>query len=115
MLSRKPDCSSLRRITSLTIRSFDPSSPLSPRGAPSFVLLEDNLMRVQHTREICTSASSRPFGGRGINVVFGGVRRQRDAHATQNFIAKAQHGELDDPEGLLASDVVFISVPAAAA
>jgi len=31
------------------------------------------------------------------------------------FIAAAQHGEVDDLEGLLVSDVVSISVPAVAA
>src|SRR5467141_1910433 len=62
-------CSSLVRITLLTSRSFVPSSPASA-AFPAMVRASFRMSScASSSREICTGASSRPRGGRGIIVV----------------------------------------------
>src|SRR6478672_2964482 len=62
-------CSSLRRMTSLTSRSFVPSSPPSAARRAIVRASFSTISCACSKREIWTGASSRPFGGRGMSVV----------------------------------------------
>src|SRR3989442_1268121 len=66
---RNQTCSSLVRITSLTSRSFVPSSPSSAAcramARASFTMIS----WACRSREICTGTASRPRGRRGISVI----------------------------------------------
>jgi hypothetical protein len=67
--ARNHTCSSLVRMTSLTMRSLLPSSPAS---AASRAMVRASLSTIScawSSLEICTGASSRPLGGRGTIVI----------------------------------------------
>src|SRR5262245_26898904 len=56
-------------MTSLTSRSFEPSSPPSAACRAMVRASFNTISCACSTREICTGASSRPLGARGMSVL----------------------------------------------